>query len=129
MPGLLRERLERELAGDRLRRLRADLAREHLGGLAGRLEVGLRRDPAVRERADEAVQELPGTALDERAGALHVGGTDELVDRRRTVRALDPLLERDAEPALDVAAQLGQRVELARRARKLVVDLRQAPSR
>ena len=40
--GLLRDRLERELARDRLGRLGADLRRQQLRRLAGRLEVRLR---------------------------------------------------------------------------------------
>ena len=126
IPALSATRLERELAGDRLRRLGADLAREHLGRLAGRLEVGLGRDPAVRERADEAVQAARGPALSTSGPApcTFEARTSSSTAAARNAR-LDPLLERGADPALDVAAQLVERVELARRARELVVDLRQ----
>ena len=56
---------------------------------------------------------------------LDVRGAHERVDRRRAERGVDLLLERRANPPLDVRAQLGQRVELARGSRELVVDLRQ----
>ena len=50
---------------------------------------------------------------------------DERVDGVRAEGVLDLGLELLAETALDVGAQLGQRVELARRARELVVELGQ----
>ena len=50
---------------------------------------------------------------------------DERVDGGRPEGGVDLLVDRGADPPLDVGAQLGQRVELARGARQLVVDLRQ----
>ena len=39
--------------------------------------------PRFASERTNPFEELPGARLDERAGALHVGGADELVDRRR----------------------------------------------
>ena len=85
--------------------------------------VGL--DPAPAERADEAVEQLPRPRLDERAGTLDVRGGDERVDGGRPVGGVDLLLHRSADAPFDIGLQLGERVELARRARELVVELRQ----
>ena len=82
-------------------------------------------DPAPAERAHEAVEQLAGPRLDERAGALDVRGRDERVDGGRAEGGVDLLLDRRANPPFDVGAQLGERVELARGARELVVELRQ----
>ena len=82
-------------------------------------------DAAPAERADEAVEQLARARLDERAGRLDVRRSHERVDGGGSERRVDLLLDRDADAPLDVRAQLGERVELARRARQLVVDLRQ----
>ena len=120
--GALSDRFERELAGDRLRGLGAQLARQELRRLARCHEVRLGRDPAPSERADEAVQQLPGAGFDERPRSDDTRLGDEPVDGGRAVCRVDLLLERDADAAFDVAAQLSERVELARGARQLVVD-------
>ena len=56
---------------------------------------------------------------------LHLGRAHELVDGRDAEGGVDLRVELLAERALDARAQLGERVELARRARQLVVERRQ----
>ena len=124
-PGLVGDRLERELAGDRPRGLGLHLRDQRLGRLPGDLEVRGGLDPAPAERADEAVEQLTRPRLDERAGALDVRGGDERVDGGRPEGGVDLLLDRGADAPLDVGPQLGERVELAGGARELVVELRQ----
>src|SRR4051794_12753998 len=77
---LARARLEHELAGDRERGLLGHALDEFLGRLARELEVRLGADPAGLERAAEAVQQLAGAVLDERAADLDIRGLDERVD-------------------------------------------------
>src|SRR6476661_8150952 len=72
-PGLVGDRLERELARDRERSLRLEPLFELLRRLVRDSEVGLGRDSAPLERADEARQELRCARLDERPGGLDVG--------------------------------------------------------
>ena len=122
---LVGDRLEHELARDRERGLLGHPLHELLGRLARELEVGLGADPAALERAAEAVQELARARLDERAADLDVRGLDERVDRGGAELRLGLLLEHVVHPLLEVGAQLGERVELARGARQLVVERRQ----
>ena len=81
--------------------------------------------PAVRERADEGVEQLARARLDERPRGLDARGAYELVDGGGAEIRVDLLVDRRPDPPLDVRAQLGERVELAGRARELVVGLRQ----
>ncbi len=122
---LVRRRLQRELARDRLRRLAAHRLGQLLRRPAGDLEIRLGGNPTLLERAHEAGQELTGARLDERPGRIHVRCPHERVDRVGAEGILDLHLQLLAEPRLDVGAQVGQRVELARRARELVVELGQ----
>ncbi len=57
--------------------------------------------------------------------ALHVRRLDELVDGGGAERAFELLLDLAEQPALDLAAQLVERVELACGLRQLVVERRQ----
>src|SRR5581483_10693881 len=122
---LVRDRLERQLARDRQRRLRLQALLELLRRLVREREVGLGRDPASLERAHQAGEELRGPGLDERSRRLDVRGDDERVRRGGPELRLDLLLDLLAQRRLDVGAQLGKRIELARGARQLVVDRRQ----
>ena len=71
------------------------------------------------------VQQLAGARLDERPGRADLRRGHERVDRVRAEGVLDLGLELLPQPALDVGAQLGDRVELAGGARELVVELGQ----
>ena len=66
-----------------------------------------------------------GARLDERARRLDVRRLDERVGGGGAELRLDLVLDLLAEALLDVGAQLGERVELARGARQLVVERRQ----
>ena len=94
-------------------------------GLVGHRQIGLRRDAAALERLDETREELAGARLDQWGGRLDVRCVDEGVGRGRPELRLGLLLDLLADALLEVRAQLGQRVELARRARELVVDRRE----
>ena len=118
-------RLERQFTSDRSGRLSMHLSDEDVGRLAGDLEIGIGRDAPATQGADEAVEQFTGSRLDERPGPLNVRSGHERVDGGRAECLVDLLLDRDANPPLDVSAKIGQGVELARGARQLVVDLRQ----
>ncbi len=126
---LLGERLERELAGDGDSGLHHHLTLQVLGARAGRLQVGLDRDAAPLERADEAGEEVGGARLDERERRLHVRLPHELVHGGHPVGRVDLGVDLLAERRLDVRAQLLERVELARRAGQVVVDAAGGSSR
>ena len=81
--------------------------------------------PRFASERTKPFEQLARSRLDERACPLHVRRAHELVDRGGPERSVDLLVDRGADPALDVRAQLGERVELARRAGELVVDLGQ----
>jgi len=125
--GLVGDGFERKLTRDRPRRLCVHPFLQLLRGLIRDGEVGLGRDPAALERADEPCQELGGARVDEWAGRLDVRGFDQRVGGGGPELRLDLLLDLLADALLEVAAQLGERVELARGARQLVVERRQHP--
>src|SRR5215210_8799535 len=77
------------------------------------------------ERLAEAVQELACARLDERPADLHVRGLDERVDGGRAELRVGLLLEHLAHALLEIGAQPVERVELARGARQVVVEIRQ----
>src|SRR5581483_1170684 len=108
---LVGDRLEHELAGDRLRRLRAQPLLEHLRRLAGELEVRVGIDAARLELPREAGEQLARARLDQRAARHEVRRLDERIGGGGTEDAFDLVLDLAAEPGLDVAAQVVERVE------------------
>jgi hypothetical protein len=102
--GLVGDGIECELARDAERRLGAQALLELLRSLVRDGEVGLRRDSAPLERADEPSEELGGARLDERAGGLDLGGGDERVRGGGTELGLDLLLDLLADARLDVTS-------------------------
>ena len=122
---LVRDDLEHELARDRAPRFAAERLAELVGGLAGDAQVGLGVEAAALERPEHPVQELGGPRLDERVGDLDVRGLDELVDGAGAEVGVELGLDRLAQALLDLGAQLGERLELARGTRQLVVERRQ----
>src|SRR5919197_1927941 len=116
--------LEHELAGDRLLRLRTQALDELVAGGAGDLDIGVERDAAALEREREPLEQCPRTRLDERPRSLHLRGLDERADDLLPECGLALELEVFAQARLDLLAQLGQRLELARRAREVVVERR-----
>ena len=127
-PGLLGERLERELARDRHGGLEHHLPLELLCAAAARREVGVERDAAALERAREAREQIAGTGTHERERGLHLRGADELVDGGDPERGVDLGVELLAQRRLDARAQLGERVELARGSVRARRRARAAPS-
>ena len=89
------------------------------------VEVGVERDAARLDLAREPAQQLARARLDERPGGVDLRGGDERVGDVGPELRLRLLRDLAAQARLDVGAQLVERVELARRARKLVVELRQ----
>src|SRR5919199_2510638 len=116
--------LEHELARDRLGRLRAQALDEVVAGGAGDLEVVVERDAAALQREREPLEERPRPRLDERPRGLHLRRGDERAHDLLPERGLALQLEVLAQAGLDLLAQLGQRLELARRAREVVVERR-----
>ena len=94
--------------------------------LAGHRQVGLERDAARLDLAGEPVQQLARARLDERAATARPStrATSASATAARNC-GLGLLLDLLAQARLDVGAQLGERVELARGARELVVERRQ----
>ena len=84
--------------------------------------------PAPLERAREARSAARACAPRRAGRRLHVGRLDERVGDGGAEGGLDLGLELLAQPRLDVGAQLGERVELGRGLRELVVERRAAPS-
>src|SRR5207249_7500282 len=124
-PELVGRGLEHELSRDRLARLGANALLELLRRAASQLEVHLRGDPPPFERAEQAREQLARATLDERPVGVDVGGLDERVDSRRPEGALRGVLRLLAQARLDLAAELVERLELARGAREVVVERRQ----
>src|SRR3954453_22790329 len=122
---LVRHGLEDDLAGDGEHRLADDALLQLLRRRAGRLEVDVERDAAPLQRAREAVEQLAGATLHERAARLDLRRLDELVDDARAEAFVGPRLEVLLEALLDVGAQLREGVELARALRQVVVEGRQ----
>ena len=71
------------------------------------------------------MEELFCPRRDERVGDLDVRGFDELVDGTGAEVGVELGLDRLAQALLDLGAQLGERLELARGTRQLVVERRQ----
>src|SRR4051812_2816499 len=80
---LLGDRLEQELAADRLRRLLPEAALEVGTADAGRPQVRDRIDAAGVELPHERVQQVAGPHLDDERRRLDVRGPEELVDGRQ----------------------------------------------
>src|SRR5207249_6199043 len=99
----------------------AEAVSQLLGRLAGDREVGLERGPAAVGRAKHPGQQLVRARVDERGRGLDAGRLDEAVDGGRAELGLELRLELLAQTPFDVGAQLGERVELARGAREVVV--------
>src|SRR5215831_6753648 len=122
---LVRHRLEHELAPDGALRLGAQALNQLVAGLPGELQVGVRADPAALQRADEGVQQLARSGLDEGARGLDARRLDERVDRVGTEGGLRLLFQQVADALLDVGSQFVERVELARGTRQVVVERRE----
>src|SRR3954471_5171080 len=120
---LVRRGLEDELARNGRSRLVFEPTDQRLWCLAGHREIGLQRNPARLDLLREAAQQLARARLDERPGRIQLRRVDERVDRIRPKLRLDLLRDLLEEARLDVAAQLGERLELTCRTRELVVDL------
>src|SRR5262249_57266793 len=82
-------------------------------------------DCAALERSGQPAEELAGPRGDEWSGRLDVRSLDERIGGGRAELGLDLLLDLLAESALEIGAQAGERVELARRLCQLVVERRQ----
>ena len=123
--GLLCKRFKRELACDRHCRLEDHLALDVLRVRSARLDVGLERYAAALERPGKAIQKVGGARLHERQGGLDIRCLDELVDGCGAERGVDLDVELLSQGCLDARAELGKRVELARRASELVVERQQ----
>src|SRR5579885_1648980 len=119
------DRLEDELAGDRLLRLVAQLPLELRRGPPGRGEERARVDPAALERAHEPGEELLRAHLDREPLGVDVRGPHERVERELPELQLGRPLALLADARLDVAAELGERLELGDGLREVVVRGRQ----
>ena len=125
-PGLVRDGLERELARDRARGLGAHLARRARPGdwpVTWKYVSGsIPRRPSERTKPSSSSRARVSTSG---PAPWTFEASTSASTAARAEGAVDLLLDGGAHAALDVGAQLGQRVELARRARQLVVDLGQ----
>ena len=86
------------------------------------------RDTVVELGSGRLVEEVEAALVGASAGetkSVAYELADEDVDGGGAERGVDLVLELRAETALDVGAQLGDRVEFARRLRQVVVDRRQ----
>src|SRR5579884_1195968 len=100
--------------------LLADLGRE-----PGQLEVRARVDAARLQGTREPGEELTRACFDERATRRVARRLHERVCGGCAEAAVELLLDLRPQALLDVRAQLGQRVELRRAPRELVVERRQ----
>src|SRR5919204_5367926 len=124
-PELVGDRLEHQLARDRALRLGAEPRDELVGRVAGHLQVDLQRAAAAAEHLVEALEQGARPRLDDRAVDAHVRGIDELVQCGAAERLLDVRRDLGAEAALDLDAELVERVELGCGHREVVVQRRQ----
>ena len=122
---LLGDRLEHELARDRALSLLLQARHQLLRRLAGHGEERLERDAARLDLTGEATQQLARARLDERPRCVDLRSGDERVGCVGPELGLDLVLDLLAQARLDVGAQLGERLELARGAREIVVERRQ----
>src|SRR4051794_29150107 len=113
--------LENELARNRARRLLHQAADQIFRPLPGHREVGLELDAARLDLPLEAAKELAHARIDERARSLCFRCLDKGIDDLGAELRLDFLGDLRAETLLNIGLQLVERVELARRARELVV--------
>src|SRR5207253_8765118 len=111
--------------GDGLARLGSKPLDQLVRGAAGDLEVRVERDAALLERERKALEERACPRFDERSRGLDLRGGREGAQDLLPERGLHLELELGPEPRLDVGAQLGDRLELARRAGELVVERRE----
>src|SRR5918995_4745380 len=121
---LVGNRVEDELTLERAIGLVLQAGDHLLLGLAGHRQIGLGRNAPLRERADERHPELGRPALDERLHSLYVRGGHQPIDSGLAELDLELAGELLVQARLDVATELGQGLELARGARKLVVEWR-----
>jgi hypothetical protein len=85
-------------------------------------EEALERDAAALERAHEPGGELGRAPVDEGLDAIDLGRGRERVHRILAELRLELVLKLLAQACLEVGAQIGKGVELACRARQLVVE-------
>src|SRR5438105_3551896 len=83
---------------------------------------GVQSDAAALEREGEPLEERPSARLDERPRRLHLRCLGERAHDLLPERRLRLELEVVAQPGLDVLAELGEGLELARRAGEVVVE-------
>src|SRR6266545_6640361 len=124
-PKPVRGGVEHELARDGARGLLAEPRDQLLGLLAGHREIRLERNASRLDLPRKAAEQLARARLDERSRGVHLRRGDDRIGDVGAELRLDFLRDLLAQVGLDVLPQLRERVELARRARELVVELGQ----